>query len=56
MKTVSFMDIDETIMKIKARFSSHVIDLRKLEVVEIEQIKEALIHHNFDERFEIIFT
>ena len=56
LNTLECVTFDETIMKIKARFSSHVIDLRKLELEEIEQIKEALIHHNFDERFEIKFT
>jgi hypothetical protein len=56
LNTLECVTFDETIMKIKARFTSHVIDLRKLELEEIEQIKEALTHHNFDEKFEIIFT
>ena len=43
-------------MKIKARFSSHEINLQKLEREEVEQMKESLVHHNFDDRFEIKFT
>jgi hypothetical protein len=56
LNTLECVTFDETIIKIKARFTSHVIDLRKLELEEIEQIKEALTHHNFDEKFKIIFT
>jgi len=56
LNTLVCITFDESVMKIVARFSSHVIDLRKLEVEEIEQIKEALTHHNFDKKFEIIFT
>jgi hypothetical protein len=43
-------------MKIKARFSSHEINLRKLELEEVPQMKVSLVHHNFDDRFEIKFT
>ena len=53
LKSVTF---DENVMKIKARFSSHEINLRKLEREEVEQMKESLVHHNFDDRFEIKFT
>jgi hypothetical protein len=53
LKSVTF---DENVMKIKARFSSHEINLRKLESEEIEQMKESLVRHNFDDRFEIKFT
>lgn len=56
LNTLVCVTFDENVMKIVARFSSYVIDLRKLEVKEIEQIKEALTHHNFDEKFEIKFT
>jgi len=43
-------------MKIKASFSYHEIDLRKIQLEEIDQIKESLAHHNYDDRFEIILT
>ncbi len=43
-------------MKITARLSSNVIDLIKLELEKIEQIKEALTHHNFDASFDIKFV
>lgn len=56
LNTLECVAFDGTMMKISARFSSHAIDLRKLGIEEIEQIKEALTHHNFDERFEIKFT
>lgn len=45
-----------TVMKIKARFSSYQIDLRKISGEEIDQIGESLKHHNFDNRFTIKFT
>ena len=47
---------DENVMKIKARFSSHEINLRKVEREEVEQMKESLVRHNFDDRFVIEFT
>lgn len=54
--TLECVTFDENVMKIKARFSSHKINLRKLEREEVEQMKESLVHHNFDDRFEIKFT
>jgi len=56
MNTLECVTFDEKIMKITARFSSHEINLRKLQLEEIDQIKESLIKHNFDDRFEIKFT
>jgi len=56
MNTLKSVTFDERIMKITARFSSHEIDLRKLQLKEIEQIKESLVKHNFDDKFEINFT
>jgi len=55
MNTLEYVTFDEKIMKITARFSSHEINLRKLKLEEIDQIKESLIKHNFDDRFEIKF-
>lgn len=54
--TLECVSFDEKIMKITARFSSHEINLRKLPLEDVEQIKESLIKHNFDDRFEIKFT
>ena len=56
MNTLKCVTFDEKIMKITARFSSHEINLRKLQLEEIDQIKESLVKHNFDDRFEIKFT
>ncbi len=56
MNTLECVTFDEKIMKITARFSSHEINLRKLQLEEIDQIKESLVKHNFDDRFEIKFT
>lgn len=56
INTLECVTFDDRIMKIKARFSYHEINLRKLQIEEIEQIKESLAHHNFDDRFEIKFT
>ncbi|MBA6287864.1 hypothetical protein [Colwellia sp. MB3u-4] len=56
MNTLECVTFHEKIIKIKARFSSHEINLRKLQLEEIDQIKESLTHHNYDERFEIKFT
>jgi hypothetical protein len=53
LECVTFVD---KIMKIKARFSYHEIDLRKIEIEDIESIKESLVNHNFDDRFEIKLT
>ncbi|MBU2883817.1 hypothetical protein KO525_19450 [Psychrosphaera sp. B3R10] len=53
MNTLEYVSFDDKVMKITARFSSHEINLRKLQVEEIDQIKESLIKHNFDDRFEI---
>ncbi len=47
---------DENVMKIKARFSSHEINLRKVEREQVEKMKESLMRHNFDDRFKIKFT
>jgi len=55
LNILEYVTFDERIMKIDARFSSHVIDLLKLEIEDIAQIKEALTHHNFDARFEVKF-
>lgn len=55
INTLECVTFDDDIMKIKARFSYHEINLRKLELEEIEQMKKSLIHHNFDDRFEIKF-
>ena len=46
----------ESKVMMKARLSYHKIDLRKLEVEEIQQIKVSLARHNFDNRFEINIT
>ena len=56
MNTLESVTFEEKIMKITARFSSHEINLRKLQIEEIDQIKESLIKHNFDDRFEMKFT
>jgi hypothetical protein len=55
INTLESVTFDENVMKIKARFSSHEINLRKLELEEVTQMKESLVHHNFDDRFEIKF-
>ena len=46
---------DGSIMKIKARFSYHEIDLRKIVKEDFEQIAVSLERHNFDDRFEVKF-
>ncbi len=56
MNVLECVTFDENVMKIKARFSSHEINLRRVEPEEIEQMKESLVRHNFDDRFEIKFT
>lgn len=56
INTLECVTFDDKIMKIKARFSYHEIDLRKLQVEEIEQIKVSLALHNYDNRFEVKFT
>ena len=56
MNTLECVSFDEKIMKITARFSSHEINLRKLQREEIDKIKKSLIKHNFDDRFEIKCT
>ena len=56
INTLVSVTFDENVMKIKARFSYHEINLRKLELEEVTQMKESLVHHNFDDRFEIKFT
>lgn len=53
INTLERVTFNENVMKIKARFSSHEINLRKIECEEVEQMKESLVHHNFDGRFEI---
>lgn len=56
INTLVCVTFDGNVMKIKARFSYHEINLRKLELEEIEIMKKSLVHHNFDDRFEIKFT
>lgn len=56
INTLECVTFDDKIMKIKARFSYHEIDLRKLQIEEIEQIKVSLALHNYDNRFEVKFT
>ncbi|RJG35981.1 hypothetical protein [Motilimonas pumila] len=56
INTLESVTFNENVMKIKARFSSHEINLRKIESKEVEQMKESLMHHNFDDRFKIKFT
>jgi hypothetical protein len=47
---------DGNVMKIKARFSSHEINLQKVEQEEVEEMKASLKRHNFDDRFVINFN
>lgn len=56
INTLECITFDHNVMKIKARFSYYEINLRKLQLEEIEQMKESLVHHNFDDRFVIKFT
>jgi hypothetical protein len=56
INTLECVTFDATILRIKSRFSYHELDLRKLQTEEIEQIKESLTRHNFDDRFEVKFT
>lgn len=56
MNTLERVAFDGSVLRIKALFSDHEIDLRKLEIKEIEQIKDSLARHNFDGRFEVKFT
>jgi hypothetical protein len=56
INTLECVTFDVKIMKIKARFSYHEIDLRKLQIEEIKQIKESLVLHNFDDRFKVKLT
>ncbi|EKY4197863.1 hypothetical protein RCQ53_005227 [Vibrio harveyi] len=48
--------IDGSIINIKARFSSHQLDLRKLATEEISQIYQSLKRQNFDRKFDVQFT
>jgi len=56
LNTLECITFDAQVLKIKARFSSYEIDLRKIELEEIEKIKKSLVLHNYDERFEVKFT
>lgn len=54
--TLEHITLEGTKLKIKARFSSHEVDLRKLEPKEINQVKDSIVRQNFDNRFGIKFT
>ena len=55
INTLECITFDGIVIKIKARFSYHEIDLRKIETEELKNIEKSLILHNYDERFEIKF-
>ncbi|OEE74928.1 hypothetical protein [Vibrio genomosp. F6] len=50
------VEVDGSIISIKARFSSYQIDLQKISREEINQIYESLKRHNFDSQFKVQFT
>ncbi len=56
INTLQSITFDKNVMKIIARFSSHEINLRKIEHKEVERMKASLTLHNFDDSFEIKFT
>lgn len=53
LSTLECITFDDTVLKIQVRLSYHEINLRKIDLGEIEQIKTSLILHNYDERFEV---
>lgn len=52
---LEIVKFDGSIINIKARFSSHQLDLRKISSEEISQIYESLKRHNFDNKFKVQF-
>lgn len=56
LNTLESVFVKGTVLDIKARFSSHQLDLRKISSDEIGQIFDSLKRHNFDNRFTVKFT
>jgi hypothetical protein len=56
INTLELIIFDANVLRIKARFSDYKIDLRKVELEEIEKIKQSLVLHNYDDRFEVKYT
>ncbi len=56
LNTLERFEFATPLLRIKSRFRSYEIDARRLEPEEFEQIKESLVRHNYDGRFEVIFT
>jgi len=56
LNKLDYFEFDIPVLRIKSRFRLYEIDAKNLEPKEIEQIKKSLARHNYDNRFEIIFT
>ncbi|ALO35260.1 hypothetical protein CMT41_11410 [Colwellia sp. MT41] len=55
INSLECITFDGSVIKIKARFSYHEIDLVKIDKEELKNIEKSLILHNYDERFEVKF-
>ena len=55
INTLECITFDANVLKIKARFSYYEIDLRKIDLEEVEKIKKSLVLHNYDKRFDVKF-